>query len=122
MEFLASGDWHLDDQGNVCVTEGDGVGTCHNHYARVLCQREWRHDISNFQWMQADLSRDDLIQKPGARKLIVWVIDSFIADREIEQKLEKVDDGKNPEDPLDSNVFDHESHEEWASRGTDGGH
>ena len=98
------------------------MGKCCYQDARILRQKERRNDVLGIQRMRADLSRNHLTPESGWFWLVETAANSFFAERKVEQELAEVDDGKYPKNPLHSNVFDHESHEEWACRGTNRGH
>lgn len=115
VELFSECDWHFDDDGDVGIAEGDGMGKCSDEDSWMLNQREWRDDVLRPQGFGADLSWDQLTPESGCFALVFAVVDRLVADGKVHQELTEVDDREDPEDPLDANVFDHESHEEWTA-------
>lgn len=122
VELFSEGNRHFHNDGYISIAECDGMSKCRNKNAGMRSQRERRNNVQRSKGSGADLSWNQLTPEPGCLSLVLGIVDRFISDGKVHQELAEVDDSENPEDPLDTDVLDHETHEEWAGWCTDGGH
>lgn len=125
VEFLPESRGHLDHDGDITVAEGDGVGTSGDEDAGESTHEQRFDEFNRSEGTRVDAFGDQVSENNiavvfdgrGGFFAFFWgKIDGFFADDQVCNQLSEVDNGKNPENPLQPDMFCHETHDERSGR------
>ena len=121
VEFLAEGDGHLDDEGDVAVAENDGVGTRGDHHPGEPAEEQGLDELAHLQGARISASWDEPAEEALSRcgrRVIIDNIYGLLSQKDVRNELDEVNDDEDPEDPLVADVVRDKTHDKWPAGGS----